>query len=107
MPAVMPQHDVNGGRLEPFHKAGWRGRVDHRWRHLADADPLEWLAGQPSETVRHRPSAITYRVSTDRGTLYVKHMTALKDREPQTADWLSGLRWWLQPSLALRVEDGA
>jgi hypothetical protein len=99
----MPDHDVNDGRLETFRVAGWRGRVEHRWRHLADADPLEWLAGQSPQTVRQRPSAITYRVWTEAGTVYVKHMTALKDREPEAPAWPSRLRWRLQPSLALRV----
>jgi hypothetical protein len=99
----MPDHDVNGGRPGTFHVAGWHGRVEDRWRHLVGADPLEWLAGQPKETVRQRPAATTFRVSTDRGAIYVKHVTARKDRKPETADWPSRLRWWLQPSLALRV----
>jgi hypothetical protein len=99
----MPDNDLNGSRLETFHVAGWRGRVEHRWRHLADADPLEWLTQQSPQTVRQRPSAITHRVETDAGVVYVKHMTALKDRETEAADWPSRLRWRLQPSLALRV----
>ncbi|MHC4784471.1 MAG: lipopolysaccharide kinase InaA family protein [Planctomycetota bacterium] len=94
---------IKGSRLEAFRAAGWRGRVEHRWRHLVDADPLEWLAGRPKEAVRQRPSATTYRVDTDHGIVYVKHMTALKDREPRAADWPSRLRWRVQPSLALRV----
>ncbi|MHC4825878.1 MAG: lipopolysaccharide kinase InaA family protein [Planctomycetota bacterium] len=99
----MPDNEPNGSRLETFHVAGWRGRVEHRWRHLADADPLEWLTGQSPQTVRQRPSATTYRVDTDGGAVYAKHMTTLKDRAPEAADWPSRLRWRLQPSLALRV----
>ncbi|MHC5007708.1 MAG: BUD32 family EKC/KEOPS complex subunit, partial [Planctomycetota bacterium] len=99
----MPDNDPNGSRLETFHVAGWKGRVEHRWRHLADADPLEWLTQQSPKTVRQRPSATTSRVETDAGVVFVKHMTALKDREPEVADWPGGLRWRLQPSLALRV----
>ena len=67
----MPDNDLNGSRLESFHVAGWRGCVDHRWRHLAEADPLEWLAHEAPQTVRQRPSATTYRVATDPGTVFV------------------------------------
>jgi hypothetical protein len=99
----MPDNDLNGSRLERFRVAGWRGRVEHRWRHLAEADPLEWLASQSPQTVRQRPSATTYCAETDVGTVFVKHMTTLKDREAGATDWPGHLRWRLQPSLALRV----
>jgi len=99
----MPDDNLNGSRLETFDVAGWRGRVEHRWRHLADADPLEWLAQQSPQTVQQRPSATTYRADTDGGTVYAKHMTERKDRAPEAPDWPSRLRWRLQPSLALRV----
>ncbi|MHC4140588.1 MAG: lipopolysaccharide kinase InaA family protein [Planctomycetota bacterium] len=100
----MPDRNIiKGSRLEAFHVAGWRGRVEHRWRHIADGDPLEWLTQQSPQTVRQRPSAISYRVATDAGAVYVKHMTALKDREAEAADWPSRLRWRLQPSLTLRI----
>jgi len=94
---------IKGSRLETFRTAGWRGRVEPRWRHLADADPLEWLTRQSPQTVWQRPSATTYRVETDAGVVYVKHVTALKDRETEAAQWPNRLRWRLQPSLALRV----
>ena len=102
-PASMPDNDLSGSRLETFDVAGWRGRVERRWRHLADADPLEWLTQQSPQTVQQRPSATTYRADTDGGTVYAKHMTERKDRAPEAPDWPSRLRWRLQPSLALRV----
>jgi tRNA A-37 threonylcarbamoyl transferase component Bud32 len=102
-PAPTPNQVVTGQRFTRFRVAGWRGRVDDRWRHVVAADPLEWLAGQPKETVWHRPSATTFRVDTDRGAAFVKHVTAPKDRAPRAADWPSRLWWRLQPSRALRV----
>jgi hypothetical protein len=87
------------GRLSTFFVAGWRGRVHSDWRFLVEDDPMPRLSSRPAEIVGQRHSAQTTRVMTERGEVYVKHLTAAKDR----AGAIARLKWRFGPSRAAHV----
>ncbi len=70
---------------------------------LAGSDPLLAAERWPHELLRERASARTLRVRTDRGVVYVKHLTGGKNYESPWRDWYSRLKWLVRPSRSRRV----
>lgn len=87
-----------------FRASGWRGYACVEWRQaLVGGDPLATAESQPHELLRERASARTLRVRTDRGVVYVKHLTGAKNYDNPWRDWYSRWKWLVRPSRSRRV----
>ena len=88
-----------------FHSADWRGLVLFDWNpRFAGCDPLGWLRRYENKVSRLRPGGCTWRVRSEWGTVFVKHVSARYTTRSE-GGWRLGkrLRWLLRRSPALRL----